>query len=91
MPEPTMFGEEQSNCPSPSHQDEFPAEYSLVGCSPAEPTSALSAMLIVNQKPPVGNRFSANGNRPQFHLSHLVTQSSITGVGWGGLHPLIRY
>ena len=36
-----------------THQDEFPAEYSLAGCSPAEPASASSATLILNQKPPV--------------------------------------
>jgi hypothetical protein len=41
-----------------THQDEFPAEYSLAGCSPAEPASASSAalILILNQKPPVRQR-----------------------------------
>jgi len=39
-----------------THQDEFPAEYSLAGCSPAEPASASSAALILNQKPPVRQR-----------------------------------
>ena len=32
------------------HSNEFPAGYSLAGCSPAEPASAFSAMLILNQK-----------------------------------------
>jgi hypothetical protein len=36
-----------------TRQDEFPAEYSLAGCSPAEPASASSATLILNQNPPV--------------------------------------
>ena len=36
--------------PPATHRDEFPAEYSLAGCSPAEPASAFSAMLILNQK-----------------------------------------
>src|SRR6266481_5265853 len=58
------------------HQDEFPAEYSLVGCSPAEPASAFSAMLILNQKPTVGYCFSANGNCPRTRLSHLTTQAN---------------
>lgn len=30
--------------------DEFPNGYSSAGCSPAEPASAFSAMLILNQK-----------------------------------------
>ena len=34
-----------------THRNEFPAEYSLAGCSPAEPTSASSAVVILNQKP----------------------------------------
>ena len=34
-----------------THRNEFPAEYSLAGCSPAEPTSASSALVILNQKP----------------------------------------
>src|SRR6266478_5766103 len=60
------------------HQDEFPAEYSLVGCSPAEPASAFSAMLILNQKPTVGYCFSANGNCPRTRLSHLTTQAKLS-------------
>src|SRR6185312_4839701 len=36
--------------PPATHRDEFPAEYSLAGCASAEPASAFSAMLILNQK-----------------------------------------
>ena len=31
--------------------DEFPAEYSLAGCSPAEPASACSAGLMLHRAP----------------------------------------
>jgi hypothetical protein len=72
--------------PPLSHQDEFPAEYgrkrsllrsdSLAGCSPAEPASASSAMLILNQKLTVDHRFSANGYCPLTRLSHLTTQAT---------------
>lgn len=58
------------------HQDEFPAEYSLAGCSPAEPASASSAMLILNQTSTAGYCFSANGNCPRTRLSHLTTQAT---------------
>jgi hypothetical protein len=34
-----------------THRDEFPTDYSLAGCSPAEPASASSAVFILNQKP----------------------------------------
>src|SRR5450631_1246800 len=61
--------------PITTHQDEFPAEYSLAGCSPAAPTSASPAMLILNQKSIVGYRFSANGNCPRTPLSQLTTQA----------------
>ena len=39
--------------PPATHQDEFPAEYSLAGCSSAEPAAASSAMPILNRKPSV--------------------------------------
>src|SRR5215212_3709338 len=35
-----------------THRSEFPAEYSLAGCSPAEPASASSAVLILNLATP---------------------------------------
>jgi len=61
--------------PPLTHQDEFQAEYSLAGCSTAVPTSAFSAMLILNQKSIVGYCFSANGNCPRTRLSHVTTQA----------------
>jgi hypothetical protein len=80
-----LFTQRRAAFSSPlSHQDESPAEYSLVGCSPAEPTSASSAMLILNRKPTKGDCFSANGNCPQSPLSHLTTQvkPSCGGSRW---------
>ena len=41
------------NRPPVTHQDEFPAEYSLAGCSPAEPASASPATLILVDHQPV--------------------------------------
>ena len=75
--------------PPLSHQDEFPAEYSLAGCSPAEPASASSAMLILNQKPIIGYCFSANGNRPRIRLSQLVTQATVLSPATPG-HTIAR-
>lgn len=76
MPDRLSFSAE-SVCASPlSHQDEFPAEYSLAGCSPAEPASASPAILIFNRKPPVRYLFSANGNCPLTSLSQFTTQGS---------------
>jgi hypothetical protein len=49
MPKKSLGGRTQCRPPA-THRDEFPAEYSLAGCSPAEPPSAFSAMLILNQK-----------------------------------------
>jgi hypothetical protein len=60
------------------HQNEFPAEYSLAGCSPAEPASAFPAILILTLMLPVCQNFSANGNCPLVELSHYCPQS--TGV-----------
>jgi hypothetical protein len=57
-----------------THQDEFPAEYSLAGCSPAEPASASSAVLILNQKPSVRQQFSANGNCSLGVVPHFAAQ-----------------
>ena len=75
--------------PAP-HQDEFPTEYSLAGCSPAEPASASSATLIFNQQLPFVQSLPANGNCPQTSLSHLVAHPSTTdpsypkmGGTWG--------
>jgi hypothetical protein len=49
MPKNSLGGRAEC-CPPATHRDEFPAEYSLAGCAPAEPASAFSAMLILNQK-----------------------------------------
>jgi hypothetical protein len=48
MPSKCELSDREGNCASPvSHRDEFPAEYSLAGCSPAEPASAFPASLIL--------------------------------------------
>ena len=57
-----------------THRNEFPAEYSLTGCSPAVPVSASSAALILNQKSPVRQQFSANDNCFLSVLSHFAAQ-----------------
>ena len=65
-----QLSEERNSRPPLPHQDESLAEYSLAGCSPAEPASASSAMLILNQKLTVGYCFSANGTlSPNFTVS----------------------
>ena len=50
--------------------DEFPAGYSLAGCSPAEPASASPAGYSIVEKDGAGNLFPANGNLSLFTLSH---------------------
>ena len=48
--------------PSPAtHRNEFPAGYSLAGCSPAEPASASPAGLVLQPKPPFVKQKAANG------------------------------
>jgi len=59
-----------------THRSEFPAEYSLAGCSPAEPASASSAALILNLATPVRHRFSANCSCPLNRLSQDLTHST---------------
>jgi len=54
----------------PHRCDEFPAEYSLASCSPAELASASSAASCCNQQPPFVELNSANGNRGLSALSH---------------------
>src|SRR5215472_16930927 len=54
----------------PHRCDEFPAEYSLASCSPAELASAFSAASCCNQQPPFVELSSANGNRGASALSH---------------------
>src|SRR5262249_5782445 len=53
----------------PHRCDEFPAEYSLASCSPAEPASASSAAAMLQQQPPFVELIPANGNRGVSALS----------------------
>ena len=50
--------------------DEFPAGYSLVGCSPAEPASASPAANDSPQGQAPRKNFSSNGNYPLNSVSH---------------------
>jgi hypothetical protein len=55
---------------SPAHRcDEFPAEYALASCSPAELASASSAMLMLQPTTSFVEQNSANGNRGISFLS----------------------
>ena len=53
-------------------QDEFPAVYSLGGCSPAVPAAASTAATIFDHNRPFAN--PANGNCRRARLSHFATQ-----------------
>jgi hypothetical protein len=68
MPPKQELQNREGNCAFPaSHRNEFPAEYSLEGCSPAEPASASPAVLILLPWTPFAYQLSANGklhNRP---------------------------
>ena len=50
----------------------FRAEYSLAGCSPAAPTSASSAAVILNQKPTRSPVFFSEGQLFLIRLSHFT-------------------
>src|ERR1700730_19276871 len=74
---------------APAHRlDEFPASYSLAGCSPAEPASASLAIRSVQSSCLAGDRKPANCNPalillsqtkgalqtvPSFHHAHAST------------------
>jgi len=60
--------------PLRSHRNEFPAEYSLVGWSPPEPTSASSAGLILQNQIPFAKEISANGSCRIYSVSHERAQ-----------------
>jgi hypothetical protein len=62
----------RSHCcrPAPHRLDEFPAGYSLDGCSPAGPPSASPTGLSIGENQSVGNVLPANGNPCHFLLSH---------------------
>jgi hypothetical protein len=63
--------------PAPlTYRNEFPARYSLAGCSPAEPASACPADLILHPEVPFGQEFSADGNCRIYSLSHGRAQSN---------------
>jgi len=48
--------------PSPAtHRNEFPAGYTLAGCSPAAPASASPADLVLQQKHPFAKQNTGNG------------------------------
>jgi hypothetical protein len=55
--------------PAPHRLDEFPAGYSLDGCSPAEPPSASPTGSSIREKVSAGNDLSANGNQCHYYLS----------------------
>ena len=55
--------------PAPHRLDEFPAGYSLDGCSPAEPPSASPTGSSIREKHGAGNDFPANGNKCHYYLS----------------------
>jgi hypothetical protein len=63
-----------SVCPPRTHRNEFPAEYSLAGCSPAWPASASSAGFILHLFISFAKLFSANGNRRIYNLSQERAQ-----------------
>ncbi len=63
MPRKNELSTREGNCASPvSHRDEFPAEYSLAGCSPAEPASAPLPISFCNHGP----RFASTIQRTGF-------------------------
>jgi hypothetical protein len=86
MPKKSLGGRTVGRPPA-THRDEFPAEYSLAGCSPAEPASAFSAMLILNQKLTRWlELFSERLLSPNRAVSiHAAVQGSVpivAGVSW---------
>jgi hypothetical protein len=82
---------------APAHRrDEFPAGYSLAGCSPAEPASALPAKLSVRGPIPRDNNFSTNGDMSLIALSqprgpvHPDSQTSLGSTPKTGDTPTPR-
>lgn len=59
-----------SRTAAPAHRgDEFPTGYSLAGCAPAEPASALPVVDRISGPRQRDNQFSANGEPSLFILS----------------------
>src|SRR3979490_1216625 len=78
MPPKQELANREGHCASPaSHRNEFPAEYSLAGCSPAEPASASSAVLILLPWAPFVYQLSANGKLHNPSVSHKRAHSKI--------------
>src|SRR5258708_6315465 len=61
--------------PPRTHRNEFPAEYSLASCSPAELASAFPAKLILKPWSPFAKKNPANGSCRIYTLSHKRAQS----------------
>ena len=65
-------GRRDERIAAPSHRcDEFPAGYSLAGCSPAEPASASPAKPSLGGPVSCDNCFAANGDVSLISLSHF--------------------
>ena len=71
----------------PHRCDEFPAEYSLASCSPAELASASSAAAMLQQQPSFVEVISANGNQGVLVLSQR--RGSPHNTGTLGISPLL--
>jgi hypothetical protein len=79
MPFRNELSNREGKCASPaSHRNEFPAEYSLAGCSPAEPASASPAVLILQPRPPFRQSNAANGILHNPSVSHKRAHSKTT-------------
>src|SRR5579864_6378820 len=62
--------------PPRTHRNEFPAEYSLASCSPAELASAFPAELILQPWSPFAKKNPANGSCRIYTPSHKRAQSN---------------
>ena len=77
MPRKNELSTREGNCASPaSHRNEFPAEYSLTGCSPAEPASASPAELILQPQHLFCQYNTANGILHNPSVSHKRAHSN---------------
>jgi len=69
--------------PPRTHRNEFPAEYSLARCSPAERAAASPAGLILHQQVPFAKNNPANGSCRIYSLSHKRAQSNSSSFNNG--------
>jgi predicted DNA-binding antitoxin AbrB/MazE fold protein len=60
--------------PPRTHRNEFPAEYSLARCSPAERASASPAEFILHRRTPFAKQAPANGSYRIYGVSHERAQ-----------------